>query len=126
MKPTGTGKIGTYFGATGSGKSYTMLFLTRLLMRDKNLNSPTIVLITDRNDLDKQLSELFVESKKFIGDKEVLKITTREELKNKLNGRKSGGVYLTTIQKFTENTDLLSERTNIICISDEAQEVRLI
>jgi len=125
MKPTGTGKGGTYFGATGSGKSYTMLFLTRLLMRDKNLNSPTIVLITDRNDLDKQLSELFVESKKFIGDKEVLKITTREELKNKLNGRKSGGVYLTTIQKFTENTDLLSERTNIICISDEAHRSQI-
>lgn len=120
MKPEGSGKGGTYFGATGSGKSYTMLFLARLLMRDRKLNSPTIVLITDRNDLDKQLSEQFVESKKFIGDNEVIKITDREHLKNKLGTRNSGGVYLTTIQKFTENTDLLSDRNNIICISDEA------
>jgi len=124
MKPEGSGKGGTYFGATGSGKSYTMLFLARLLMRDKSLNSPTIVLITDRNDLDKQLSEQFVESKKFIGDKEVIKITDRDHLKEKLGSRNSGGVYLTTIQKFTENTDLLSERTNIICISDEAHRTQ--
>jgi type I restriction enzyme R subunit len=124
MKPEGSGKGGTYFGATGSGKSYTMLFLARLLMRDKRLNSPTIVLITDRNDLDKQLSEQFVESKKFIGDKEVIKITDREHLKEKLGSRNSGGVYLTTIQKFTENTDLLSERANIICISDEAHRTQ--
>lgn len=124
MKPVGSGKGGTYFGATGSGKSYTMLFLTRLLMRDKRLNSPTIVLITDRNDLDKQLSEQFIESKKYIGDKEVIKITDREHLKEKLGSRNSGGVYLTTIQKFTENTDLLSERTNIICISDEAHRTQ--
>ncbi|MBI9008470.1 MAG: type I restriction endonuclease subunit R [Tenericutes bacterium] len=120
MKPNGDGKGGTYFGATGSGKSFTMLFLVRLLMRDKKLNSPTIVLITDRNDLDKQLSELFTDSKKFIGDKDVLKILDREHLKEKLSDRNSGGVYLSTIQKFTENTDLLSERSNIICISDEA------
>ena len=70
---------GTYFGATGWVKLYNVI-LTRLLMRDKNLNSPTIMLITDRNDLDKQLSELFVESKSSLGVK-VLKITTREELK---------------------------------------------
>ena len=124
MKPKGTGKGGTYFGATGSGKSITMLYLTRLLMRDKRLNSPTILLITDRNDLDNQLSELFLESKQFIGDKEIIQIEDREELKTRIGNRNSGGVYLTTIQKFSENTDLLSDRTNIICISDEAHRTQ--
>lgn len=120
MKPEGDGKGGTYFGATGSGKSFTMLFLSRLLMRDKSLNSPTIVLITDRTDLDKQLAELFVESKQFIGDQDIRKILTRDDLRETLNDRQSGGVYLTTIQKFTEDAELLSDRSNIICISDEA------
>ncbi|HRI31603.1 MAG TPA: type I restriction endonuclease, partial [Candidatus Kapabacteria bacterium] len=67
-KPRGNGKGGTYFGATGCGKSYTMLFLTRLLMRSEHFASPTIVLITDRTDLDAQLSEQFVEAKQYIGD----------------------------------------------------------
>ena len=59
LKPDGDGKGGTYFGATGCGKSFTMLFLARLLMRNTTLGSPTIVLITDRTDLDDQLSQLF-------------------------------------------------------------------
>ncbi len=120
MKPLGDGKGGTYFGTTGCGKSYTMLFLTRLLMRSKHFQSPTILLITDRTDLDDQLSKMFTASKKFIGDTTVIAIDSRDTLKTELENRPSGGVYLTTIQKFTEDTQILTERENVICISDEA------
>ncbi|MFP4664987.1 MAG: type I restriction endonuclease subunit R [Bacteroidales bacterium] len=120
QKPEGDGKGGTYFGATGSGKSYTMLFLTRLLMRSKQLSSPTIVLITDRTDLDDQLSEQFEGAKAFIGDNQVVSVSSRENLRDHLRKRQSGGVFLTTIHKFTEDTKLLTERSNVICISDEA------
>ncbi|MBQ7788844.1 MAG: type I restriction endonuclease subunit R [Clostridia bacterium] len=120
QKPLGDGKGGTYFGATGCGKSYTMLFLTRMLMRSEYFKSPTIILITDRTDLDDQLSKTFCNAKTFIGDNTVESIESREMLGRKLRGRASGGVYLTTIQKFTEDLSLLSDRTNIICISDEA------
>lgn len=119
-KPMGDGKGGTYFGATGCGKSFTMLFLTRLLMRSESMAGPTIVLITDRTDLDDQLSAQFVAAKTYIGDEVVESVESRADLRTKLRGRKSGGVFLTTIHKFNEDTDLLSDRTNIICISDEA------
>jgi type I restriction enzyme R subunit len=120
IRPKGNGKGGIYFGATGCGKSYTMVFLSRLLMKSRELNSPTIVVITDRTDLDAQLSKIFVESKNYIGDENVECIESRALLKEKLEDRKSGGVFLTTIQKFCEDIKLLSERSNIICISDEA------
>ena len=120
MKPEGSGKGGTYFGATGCGKSYTMLFLTRLLMKCTDLHSPTIILITDRTDLDDQLSKQFINSKGYVGDDSIVSISSRADLREQLQGRTSGGVYLTTIQKFTEDLQLLSDRCNIICISDEA------
>lgn len=116
----GDGKGGTYFGATGCGKSYTMLFLTRMLMRSRAFANPTIILITDRTDLDTQLSEQFAKAKTFIGDECVREVESRARLRELLAGRNSGGVFLTTIHKFTEDTRLLSERANIICISDEA------
>jgi type I restriction enzyme R subunit len=119
-KPNGDGKGGTYFGATGSGKSFTMLYLTRLLMKSEHFESPTIVLITDRTDLDDQLSGQFTNAKSFIGDDNIKSVESRAELRTLMQGRKSGGVFLTTIHKFTEDTELLTERTNIICISDEA------
>lgn len=125
MKPHGDGKGGTYFGTTGCGKSYTMLFLTRLLMKSTAFNSPTIVLITDRMDLDDQLSKQFVSSKKYIGDETIVSVESRENLREALKGRSSGGVFLTTIQKFTEDLELLSERNNIICISDEAHRSQI-
>lgn len=120
QKPIGNGKGGTYFGATGCGKSFTMLYLTRLLMRSEYFESPTIVLITDRNDLDTQLSEQFVSAKNFIGDNTVISVESRANLRELIQGRQSGGVFLTTIHKFTEDTELLTNRTNVICISDEA------
>ena len=125
QKPQGNGKGGTYFGATGCGKSYTMLYLTRLLMKSKHFESPTIVLITDRTDLDTQLSETFVEAKRFIGDNTVISVESRANLRELLQGRQSGGVFLTTIHKFTEDTELLTDRSNVICISDEAHRSQL-
>ena len=125
MKPHGNGKGGTYFGATGCGKSFTMLYLTRLLMRDAYLKSPTIVLITDRTDLDYQLSKSFVKAKEFIGDNNIISVESREHLRELLQNRKSGGVFLTTIQKFSEDIDLLTDRTNVICISDEAHRSQI-
>ena len=116
----GDGKGGTYFGATGCGKSYTMLFLARLLMKSVDLASPTIVLITDRTDLDDQLSGLFTNGKGYIGDESVISVESRDHLRELMKGRNSGGVFLTTIHKFTEDTELLTDRTNVICISDEA------
>lgn len=125
QKPAGDGKGGTYFGATGSGKSFTMLFLTRLLMKSTHFGSPTIVLITDRNDLDDQLSAQFTNAKGFIGDNNVKSVESRAHLRELLQGRQSGGVFLTTIHKFAEDTELLTNRTNVICISDEAHRSQI-
>ena len=119
-KPEGDGKGGTYFGATGCGKSYTMLYLSRLLMRSTEFSSPTIIIISDRTDLDDQLSKDFTNAKKFIGDENIINIESRADLRARLRGLESGGVYLTTVQKFAEDDEILSDRTNIICISDEA------
>jgi type I restriction enzyme R subunit len=116
----GDGKGGTYFGATGCGKSFTMLFLARLLMKSVDLSSPTIVLITDRTDLDTQLSGTFTNAKGYIGDESIISVESRDHLRELLKGRNSGGVFLTTIHKFTEDTELLTDRSNVICISDEA------
>ncbi len=91
-----------------------------MLMRSRELASPTIVLITDRTDLDAQLSQQFGTARQFIGDDCVVAVESRAKLGEYLRDRTSGGVFLTTIHKFTEDTQLLSERANIICISDEA------
>ncbi|HGY1741402.1 TPA: type I restriction endonuclease subunit R [Klebsiella variicola] len=122
---SGDGKGGTYFGATGCGKSYTMLFLSRLLMKDVELGSPTIILITDRTDLDDQLSGQFTNAKGYVGDQNIISVESRAELREHLKGRKSGGVFLTTIHKFAEDLELLTERTNVICISDEAHRSQI-
>jgi type I restriction enzyme R subunit len=95
-----------------------MQFLTRLLMKSVEFASPTIVLITDRTDLDDQLSAQMCNAM-------VVPVTSRDDLREKLAGRNSGGVFLTTIHKFTEDTELLSERSNIICISDEAHRSQI-
>lgn len=121
-RPAGDGKGGIYFGATGCGKTYTMLFLSRqLMLRKKDVfHNPTIVLITDREDLDTQTSKLFVTAKEYLHDKNIKSIESRDDLHDTLSNCESGGVYITTIQKFCESTGLLSDRSNIICISDEA------
>lgn len=125
-KPEGDGKGGIYFGATGCGKTYAMLFLSRKLMLRENdtFNNPTIIIITDREDLDSQTSEIFETAKKYLHDNNVRSIETRKDLGDTLSTQESGGVYITTIQKFCENTGLLSNRSNIICISDEAHRTQ--
>ncbi len=125
QKPEGDGKGGTYFGATGCGKSFTMLYLARLLMKSPHFASPTIIMITDRTDLDDQLAGQFTNAKKFIGDNTVVSVESRANLRDWVQGRQSGGVFLTTIHKFTEDTQLLSDRSNIICISDEAHRSQI-
>jgi len=125
QKPNGDGKGGTYFGATGCGKSFTMLYLTRMLMKSVDFANPTIILITDRTDLDSQLSQQFGNAKGFIGDDGIVSVQSREDLRQRIKGRESGGVFLTTIHKFTEDLEILSERTNIICISDEAHRSQI-
>lgn len=126
MRPNGDGKGGTYFGATGCGKTYTMLFLSRLIVQRDNevFHNPTIIILADREDLDTQTSELFVTAKKYLHENDVRSIESREDMEKTLKDRPSGGVYITTIQKFCEKTGLLSNRSNIICISDEAHRTQ--
>lgn len=126
LRPDGDGRGGTYFGATGCGKTYTMLFLARLLsLRERDtFNNPTIVILTDRDDLDTQSSELFEVSKRYLHDTNVRSIEDRKDMETTLRNIESGGVYITTIQKFCESTGLLSSRHNIICISDEAHRTQ--
>ena len=77
-------------------------------------------MITDRTDLDDQLSGQFTNAKNFIGDNTIVSVESRANLRELVQGRQSGGVFLTTIHKFTEDTEMLTDRTNVICISDEA------
>ena len=126
LKPEGDGKGGIYFGATGCGKTYTMLFLSRLLIQRDNdaFGNPTIIIITDREDLDDQTTYLFNTAKNYLHDEDVRSIESRDDLGQTLKDKSSGGVYITTIQKFCEKTGLLSDRNNIICISDEAHRTQ--
>lgn len=103
-----------------------MMFLSRLLnmRRRDELSNPTIIIIVDREDLDDQSSELFVAAKRFLHDDDVRSIESRADLEETLKDKPSGGVYITTIQKFTESLGLLSDRSNIICISDEAHRTQ--
>lgn len=128
LKPNGDGKGGTYFGATGCGKTMIMLFLARLIgQRERDtFNNPTIVVITDREDLDTQASELFATAQNYLKEDEahLRSIESRQDLQEVLSTTESGGVYIATIQKFCETTGLLSTRNNIICISDEAHRTQ--
>lgn len=98
----GTGKGGTYFGATGCGKTYTMAFLARqLALRCTNvpeIGSPTIVMIVDRDDLQKQGANLFTKSTEYLNLGQVAVVNSRNELRNELGARESGGFYICTIQ----------------------------
>lgn len=122
----GDGKGGTYFGATGCGKTYTMVFLARhlVLRGKKELGSPTIVILVDREDLQTQTGKLFVNSSDFLSNGEVRVLDSREDLAKELSSRGSGGVFICTIQKFCESTGMLSDRSNIICFSDEAHRTQ--
>jgi type I restriction enzyme R subunit len=94
-------------------------------MRSRYFKSPTIILITDRTDLDSQLSESFTNAKGYVGDNTIISVESRSHLRALLQGRQSGGVFLTTIHKFNEDIELLTERNNVICISDEAHRSQI-
>lgn len=128
---TKSGKGGTYFGATGCGKTYTMAFLARQLsMRcAAEIGSPTILMIVDREDLQKQGAKLFTKSTEFLGLGEVSVVPNRKILREELSLRDSGGFFICTIQKFCDRKDdpigLINERSNIICFSDEAHRTQI-
>ncbi len=111
------GKGGVFWHTQGSGKSLSMVFYAHLLQ--KALNSPTIVVITDRNDLDNQLYGQFAKCKDFLRQ-EPVQASSRENLKELLNGREANGIIFTTMQKFEESAEPLSTRRNIIVMADEA------
>lgn len=125
-----SGKGGTYFGATGCGKTYTMAFLARQLsLRCPEIGSPTIIMIVDREELQKQGAKLFTKSKEFLNLGEVSVVPSRKKLREELGVRESGGFYICTIQKFCDREDdkigLINDRANIICFSDEAHRTQL-
>lgn len=111
------GKGGVFWHTQGSGKSLSMVFYAHLLQ--DALESPTIVVITDRNDLDDQLFGQFAKCKDFLRQ-EPVHAESREHLKSLLDGRKANGIIFTTMQKFEESDEPLSERRNIVVMADEA------
>lgn len=111
------GKGGVFWHTQGSGKSLSMVFYAHLLQ--DALDSPTIVVLTDRNDLDDQLYGQFAKCKNFLRQ-EPVQAESREHLKTLLDGRQANGIIFTTMQKFEESQESLSERRNIIVMADEA------
>ncbi|MBP5534254.1 MAG: type I restriction endonuclease subunit R [Alphaproteobacteria bacterium] len=111
------GKGGVFWHTQGSGKSLSMVFYAHLLQTA--LDSPTIVVLTDRNDLDDQLYGQFSKCKDFLRQ-DPIQAESREDLKNLLNGIKANWIFFTTMQKFEEAEEPLSERRNIVVIADEA------
>ena len=130
---SGSGKGGTYFGATGCGKTFTMAFLARQLAFRctdvPEIGSPTIIMIVDRDELQKQGAKLFTKSKEFLNLGEVSVVKNRQQLREELGLRQSGGFYICTIQKFCDREEdkigLINDRRNIICFSDEAHRTQL-
>ena len=137
------GKGGVFWHTQGSGKSLSMVFYARLLQ--ESLNSPTIIMITDRNDLDDQLHKQFVKCSDFLRQTAVratcrkLSEEYKERRRNSLDfketeiglkdyllGREANGIIFTTAQKFEESSECLSERRNIIVMADEAHRSQFI
>ena len=114
---TTDGKVGIVWHTQGSGKSFSMVFYVGNMIN--KLNNPTIVVVTDRNDLDNQLFKTFAKCIDYLRQ-EPIQMESRNDLKEKLENRVAGGIFFTTLQKFEEETGLLSERDDILVIADEA------
>lgn len=114
-----TGKAGVVWHTQGSGKSFAMVFYTGKISKIQSLNNPTIVVLTDRNDLDNQLYETFANTNREILPQKTQHAASRKKLKELLSVN-AGGIIFTTIQKFEEDDDIISDRENIIFIVDEA------
>ncbi|MDD3416946.1 MAG: type I restriction endonuclease subunit R [Lachnospiraceae bacterium] len=112
-------KVGVVWHTQGSGKSLSMVFYTGLIVSDPEFNNPTIVVLTDRNDLDSQLFSTFAASSKLLLRQVPKQAQNRENLKELLKV-KAGGIIFTTIQKFEEGTEVLTDRSNVIFLADEA------
>lgn len=112
-----TGKAGIVWHTQGSGKSFSMVFYAGNMI--KKLHNPSIVVVTDRNDLDNQLFETFAKCSEYLKQNPI-QIESREDLNEKLEGRNSGGIFFTTLQKFEEQTGLFSKRDDILVLVDEA------
>ena len=112
-----TGKAGLLWHTQGSGKSFSMVFYAGNMI--KVLNNPSIVVVTDRNDLDNQLFTTFAKCSEYL-KQEPVQIENRQDLNEKLEGRKSGGIFFTTLQKFEEETGVFSKRDDILVLVDEA------
>lgn len=122
------GKAGVVWHTQGSGKSISMCFYAGIIMTAPEMRNPTLVLVTDRNDLDGQLYGTFSHAQDFLRE-EPKQAETRRELRDMLGNRPSGGIIFTTIQKFSpieeEDTQpILSERDNIVIICDEAHRTQ--
>lgn len=112
-------KIGVVWHTQGSGKSFSMVFYAGSIIRNPEFHNPTIVVLTDRNDLDKQLYNTFCSCSRLMLRQTPKQAESREQLKELLKV-KAGGIIFTTIQKFEESSEVLSERNNIIFMADEA------
>ena len=113
----GDGKGGVFWHTQDSGKSLSMVFYAHLLQEE--MNSPTIVIITDRNDLDNQLYSQFAHCKDFLRQQPV-QAESRRHLHDLLDDRQANGIFFSTVQKFEESEEALSERRNIVVMADEA------
>ncbi|MEX3853700.1 type I restriction endonuclease subunit R [Paraburkholderia sp. BR10923] len=127
-RPGGTQKGGVVWHTQGSGKSITMTCFAARVMREEAMGNPTIVVITDRNDLDGQLFGVFSLSQDLLRE-EPVQATTRQDLRAKLANRPSGGIVFATIQKFMPGEDedtfpVLSDRNNIVVVADEAHRTQ--
>ena len=112
-----TGKAGIVWHTQGSGKSFSMVFYSGNMI--KLLNNPTIVVVTDRNDLDNQLYETFVKCDYYL-KQTAKRAESRKELEDMLLDRQAGGIFFTTLQKFEEETGLFTDRDDILVLVDEA------
>ncbi len=112
-------KVGVVWHTQGSGKSLSMVFYTGIVVSDPEFENPTIVVLTDRNDLDNQLFDTFCASSKLLLRQVPKQAESREHLKELLKV-KAGGIIFTTIQKFEEGDDVINDRKNIIFMADEA------
>ncbi len=111
------GRAGVFWHTQGSGKSLSMVFYAKLIQAE--LGSPTIVVLTDRNDLDEQLFTQFAMCEEFLRQKPIM-AKDRKHLKELLEGRKANGIFFSTIQKFEESDEPLTDRSDVIVMADEA------
>jgi type I restriction enzyme, R subunit len=120
MKPNGNGKAGIIWHTQGSGKSFSMVMLAHRLLTSQELNVPTIVLLTDRIDLDDQLYKTFYSAREYLRTEPMMAESREDLVKNKLGPIKQGGIIFTTIGKFDKDNLPKNERNNIIVMTDEA------